>query len=117
MEGKQMRPIEITINIYSHDVSIDDVDNINAQSHEMKSLKWFHHAEGFGGRLHEARRNTSYTQQTLADELGVSQSAVTEWEKGRAYPKQERIEPIAKLLNVTPEYLLGTKQEEDNEGT
>ena len=89
----------------------------NSNGEGMSSLRWFHHSKGLGERLRQARVKSNRTQQFIADELAVTQSAVTEWEKGRSFPKQERIETIAKLLNVTPEFLLGTKQEEDNEGT
>ena len=76
---------------------------------------WFHSFSGFNERLRKARRNTSYTQQTLADELGLSQSAVTEWESGRSHPKRNRIETIAQLLDTTPEYLI-TGEEEPGHG-
>ena len=67
---------------------------------------WFRSFSGFNKRLHKARRNALITQQSLANSLGTSQSAVGEWESGRSHPKRERIEAIAEILDTTPEYLL-----------
>jgi DNA-binding XRE family transcriptional regulator len=106
-----MSQIIITINITSD----DEVDVQLPPQSGPRGIKsdWFLTIDKFGERLSQARRNTPYTQQSLADKLGVSQSAVTEWEKGRAYPKRNRIETIAQLLNTTPEYLITGEENED----
>ena len=79
-----------SISIYSNgDVDVNDVPVEEVKyGWKMKSLTWVHKTQGFGERLRQARREHLYTQQSLADKLGVTQSAVTEWEKGRACPKQ-----------------------------
>ena len=110
-----MSQIIITIEEGKTSISIASDDEVDVQlppqsgPREIKS-DWFPTIDKFGERLSKARRNTPYTQQSLADKLGVSQSAVTEWEKGRAYPKRHRIEPIAKLCGTTPEYLITGKK-------
>jgi DNA-binding XRE family transcriptional regulator len=74
---------------------------------------WFRSFSGFNKRLYKTRRNALITQQSLANSLGISQSAVGEWESGRSHPKRERIETIAEILDTTPEYLLTGEENED----
>lgn len=46
------------------------------------------------------------SQQELADKLGVVQSAVNQWEHGKRYPRLDKLEYIAKALNITTERLI-----------
>ena len=66
---------------------------------------WFRSFSGFNKRLYKTRRNALITQQSLANSLGISQSAVGEWESGRSHPKRERIETIAEILENAKESL------------
>lgn len=43
-------------------------------------------------------------------DLGLSRSAVTEWEKGKAKPSAESIIKIADYFNVSSDYLLGRSE-------
>lgn len=47
------------------------------------------------------RRAKGYTQTQLAKELGVDQSAVSLWEKGKTFPRPELAMKAAKLLGCT----------------
>lgn len=58
-------------------------------------------------RLKELRLEKNQTQQQLADELGVNRVNVTRWEKGNTEPSFSKLIELSKLLNTTPNYLLG----------
>lgn len=48
-----------------------------------------------------AREDAGFTQVTFAKELGVSQQAVSEWERGK-YPRDAMKVRVAKLLGSDP---------------
>ncbi len=53
------------------------------------------------------RINNGYTQQELANRLGVSRSAVGMYENGEREPDFETLEAIADFFNVDMDYLMG----------
>lgn len=58
-------------------------------------------------------RNTNdLTQKNIADILGLERSTYTSWEKGRSSPKPNEIVKLAKIYNVTTDYLLTGKDSE-----
>lgn len=61
---------------------------------------------GFGDRLTDAMRRKGLTQKQLAGLLGVSQSAVSRMLSGRQVPKADRLEKMARELDVSSAYLL-----------
>lgn len=60
-----------------------------------------------GKNIQNKRKAMGLTQEQLATALGVSVAAVSKWETGGAYPDITLIAPIARLLNVTADELLG----------
>jgi len=50
--------------------------------------------------LREARLKAKYTQQRLADALGVTRQAVSEWERGLSVPDVNMGKRIAKVLKT-----------------
>ncbi|MFF1678381.1 helix-turn-helix transcriptional regulator [Streptomyces sp. NPDC058256] len=52
------------------------------------------------GRVREARRSANLTQTQVAESLGVWDSAVANWEKGRAVPAPEKFPRLADKLGV-----------------
>ena len=59
-----------------------------------------------GSKLAQARKATNLTQEQLAERLGVTRQAVSRWESDAAYPETEKIVRMARLLNVSCDYLL-----------
>ncbi len=60
-----------------------------------------------GERIKILRKKNDLTQEKLADYLGVSYQAVSKWECGASSPDLSLIVPLAKLLHVTTDELLG----------
>lgn len=66
----------------------------------------------FGERLRQVRELTGLTQIEMAIKLGTSQPAYQAWEAGRREPNLESLKKLAKVLNTSPNYLLGYNQTE-----
>ncbi|MDB5398212.1 MAG: hypothetical protein QOD93_2099 [Acetobacteraceae bacterium] len=59
-----------------------------------------------GTRIRAARRDRGLTQDELADTVGVSRSAVAQWETGRTGQITGNLSRIAAALEVNVEYLM-----------
>ena len=59
-----------------------------------------------GNKLAEARKKQNLTQEQLAERLGVTRQAVSRWESDAAYPETDKLVRMARLLNVSCDYLL-----------
>jgi transcriptional regulator with XRE-family HTH domain len=57
-------------------------------------------------RLSKLRLERRMTQAALADRIGVTRSAIGQWEIGKTRPKFENIVDMARVLNVDPGYLV-----------
>ena len=60
----------------------------------------------FGEKLKEARKKTGLTQEELAELIGISRAAVAKWETDNGLPDIENLKAVAKLLDVSIDYLL-----------
>ena len=56
-------------------------------------------------RLKTLRLEAKLTQKEISNELKISQSTYSDWEKGKMKPKN--IQQIADFFNVSTDYLLG----------
>ncbi len=59
-----------------------------------------------GGRIRVAREQLGLTQAALANKVGVTRSAVAQWETGRAGQVGGHLTQIAAVLGVGVEHLL-----------
>jgi transcriptional regulator with XRE-family HTH domain len=59
-----------------------------------------------GERIRAARRDRGWTQDDLAQNVGVSRSAVAQWETGRSGQVRGNMARIAQALQIDVEYLL-----------
>lgn len=60
----------------------------------------------FGNRLVYLRRQNHYTQERLAEVLGVSRQAISKWESDAAFPKTEQLIRLSELFGCTVDSLL-----------
>lgn len=60
----------------------------------------------FAGRLALARKQRGMTQAQVAEKLGVSFQAVSQWERGENSPEIDKLADIARLFGITTDYLL-----------
>lgn len=60
----------------------------------------------FANKLKELRKQKGYSQEKLADEIGVSRQAITKWESGLGLPDIENIKIIASIFKMSIDNLL-----------
>lgn len=65
------------------------------------------HASDFGRQLSTLRRAAGYTQQELADEIGVSRRQIAYYESESPHPPANLLVDLAEALDVTTDTLLG----------
>ena len=63
-------------------------------------------------RLVKMRKAHGYSQEELAEKLGISRQAYAKWESGDAVPDVERAAQLAALYGVTVDSLMKTETEE-----
>ncbi len=68
-----------------------------------------------GQRIKELRKKNDLTQEKLADLLGVTYQSVSKWECGTTMPDLAMIVPLARVLHVSADELLGMKPVEQDE--
>lgn len=61
--------------------------------------------EGFGSRLKAVRQDRGYTQKRLAAALGVTEQAVSKWERGSSYPDIPILDGLSKVLECSLDFL------------
>lgn len=59
-----------------------------------------------GEKIARARRARGFTQEELADRLGVSRQAVSKWESDAALPETDKLVRLCRLLQVSCDALL-----------
>lgn len=69
--------------------------------------------KGFEERLGRARKEKGYTQEELANRLGVTPQAVSKWERGVGLPDIETLFYICEILDCSSDYLLHRDLPED----
>ena len=67
----------------------------------------------FADKIIKLRKKNGWSQEELANKLGVSRQAVSKWEAAQTVPDLNRILSLASLFSVTTDYLL--KDEIENE--
>ncbi len=56
--------------------------------------------QAIGGHIARYRREQGLTQQALADRLGVSDKAVSKWERDLSYPDAGLLPQLARELGI-----------------
>ena len=64
-------------------------------------------------RLQELRKMNGYSQEVLAEKLGVSRQSISKWERGVSYPDITLIPDICKYLDVNEHELIESSKDEN----
>ena len=59
-----------------------------------------------GEKIAIQRKELNYTQEQLADILGVSRQSISKWESDIAYPETEKLIELGKLFDCSMDYLM-----------
>lgn len=59
-----------------------------------------------GDKISRLRRENNYTQEQLAELLGVSRQAISKWESSLAYPETDKLIRLGELFDCSLDYLL-----------
>lgn len=57
-------------------------------------------------RLQQLRKNNGYSQEVLAEKLGISRQSISKWERGEASPEIDNLMALAKIYGITLDELL-----------
>lgn len=64
------------------------------------------YAMTLGDKISRLRKENNYTQEQLANLLGVSRQAISKWESDITYPETEKLIRISELFSCSLDYLL-----------
>ena len=68
-------------------------------------------------KIMELRKKNGWSQEELADQLGVSRQAMSKWEGATSTPDLERVVAMSRLFGVSTDYLLKDEMEADTPRT
>lgn len=68
-----------------------------------------------GERIRSLRKESGYTQEELAEQVGIARGSIGRYETGVVYPSQEVIVALASIFNVSTDYLLGKETPPGND--
>lgn len=66
----------------------------------------------FADKLIQLRKKSGWSQEELAEQLGVSRQSVSKWEGAQSFPDIEKIVKMSQLFGVSTDYLLKEDEEE-----
>ena len=66
-----------------------------------------------GNRIRKYREELGISQKQLAEQIGVSNGRVSNWELGLNRPDADKLAELCVALNVSPSSLLGVKLSKD----
>ena len=64
-----------------------------------------------GKFIFKKRKELNFTQEQLAERLGVSNKTISKWETGKCMPDYSMIEPLCQELNITAAQLFDGEDE------
>ena len=64
-------------------------------------------------KIMSLRKKCGWSQEDLADQLGISRQSVSKWESGMSIPDLEKIVKMSSLFGVSTDYLLKDELEEE----
>ena len=70
----------------------------------------------FHSKMIKLRKHKGFTQETFAQEIGVSRQSVYKWESGQSYPEVEKLLKVARTFGVTVDDMLNDEMEVGRNG-
>ena len=67
-----------------------------------------------GDKLSKLRKENNYTQEQLAEVLGVSRQAISKWESNLTYPETDKLIRLSTLFDCSLDYLLKDSVKSDS---
>lgn len=67
-------------------------------------------------RLKDLRKNAGYSQEQLAEMLGISRQAVSKWESAQGCPDIENVIRLAEIYHVSTDHILLGRKDETSSG-
>ncbi len=64
-------------------------------------------------RLQKLRKENGYSQEELADKLGISRQAVSKWERAESSPDTDNLIVLARLYNISLDELLSDNESDE----
>lgn len=64
-------------------------------------------------KIYYCRKKAGLSQDALAEKIGVSRQAVSKWELGSAQPELDKLVSLARMFEVTADWLLSEEEPED----
>jgi len=97
------------LKLYHQKVCVS-IENINVIMQYLSGYLTMHkevHIEMVADRIKFLRESNDLTQSDLARQLGITRSSVNAWEQGISVPSTQYVVELARLFNVSVDYLLG----------
>ena len=63
-------------------------------------------------KIMQLRKQKGWSQEELAEKLGISRQSVSKWESGMSVPDLDKILKLGELFAVSTDYLLKEEMEE-----
>lgn len=70
-----------------------------------------------GTKLADLRKRNGFSQEALAEKMGVSRQAVSKWERGESTPDTDTLIELANLYSVSLDVLVGNKSSDTEKNT
>ena len=64
-------------------------------------------------RLQELRKTAGYSQEQVAELLGLSRQAISKWESGQNMPEIEKLLLLSEIFNVSINFLIKNDENEN----
>ena len=68
-----------------------------------------------GEAIRKARRDKGYTLEQLANKAQINYASLQKWETGKVYPNIYNLIPIADVLNISLDKLVGRTMQNEKE--
>jgi transcriptional regulator, cro/CI family len=90
------------------DVSIDYLLSENLEISKESYLKLKEEKKNlFSVRLKELRLQHGFSQEELAEKIGIKRNSYSDWENGKCKPNYEKLKKIADFFGVSLDWLFG----------